>query len=243
MILHADVDVYVLCVCIVGHDYTTYLSISVWSYLPIYLSIYLSVLLQRKTTLLMYKHHNFLLFFSFCYPKCTYMLSERVWENWKRLSLHTHKSRQNESSINCFLFVLSESKSSQVYMIFRTPAQIIAVTPPIYTLHADTTLLACHPQNACEPPTYAIYAASLLWDLRHSYFRQLVDFLLCHPCNLRGISKGSESQYPTYHHHHQVVQPARISLTVSRHFSLLFITSSRSSGLHPVFSHSCCMYV
>ena len=37
--------------------------------------------------------------------------------------------------------------------------------------------------------------------------------------------------------------PARISLTISRHFSLSFIASGRSSGLHPVSSHSCCMYV
>ena len=36
---------------------------------------------------------------------------------------------------------------------------------------------------------------------------------------------------------------ARISLTLSRHFSLSFITSDRSSGLEPVSSHSCCMYV
>ena len=35
----------------------------------------------------------------------------------------------------------------------------------------------------------------------------------------------------------------RISLTLSRHFSLSFISSGRSSGLHPVSSHSCCMYV
>ena len=41
-----------------------------------------------------------------------------------------------------------------------------------------------------------------------------------------------------------IVMPlARISLTLSRHFSLLFIASGRSSGLHPVSSHSCCMYV
>ena len=45
-----------------------------------------------------------------------------------------------------------------------------------------------------------------------------------------------------YHHHH-VVPLARISLTLSRHFSLSFITSSMSSGLHPISSHSCCMYV
>ena len=36
---------------------------------------------------------------------------------------------------------------------------------------------------------------------------------------------------------------AQISLTFSRHFSLSFIASGRSSGLHPVSSHSCCMYV
>ena len=41
----------------------------------------------------------------------------------------------------------------------------------------------------------------------------------------------------TYHHHHHVVLLARISLTLSRHFSLSFITSGRSSGLHSVLSH------
>ena len=45
-----------------------------------------------------------------------------------------------------------------------------------------------------------------------------------------------------YHHHH-VVPQARISLTLSRHFSLSFIASGRSSGPHPVSSHSCWMYV
>ena len=46
-----------------------------------------------------------------------------------------------------------------------------------------------------------------------------------------------------HHHHHHVVPQSRISLTLSRHFSLSLITSGRSSGLHPVSSHSCCMYV
>ena len=45
-----------------------------------------------------------------------------------------------------------------------------------------------------------------------------------------------------YHHHH-VVPLARMSLTLSRHFSLSFIAFGRSSELHPVSSHSCCMYV
>ena len=45
------------------------------------------------------------------------------------------------------------------------------------------------------------------------------------------------------HHHHHVVLVARISLTLSRHFSLSFIALGRSSGQHPVSSHSCWIYV
>ena len=45
------------------------------------------------------------------------------------------------------------------------------------------------------------------------------------------------------HPHYHVVPLARISLTLSRHFSLSFITSGWSSGLHLVSSRSCCMYV
>ena len=52
----------------------------------------------------------------------------------------------------------------------------------------------------------------------------------------------SSSSYH-HHYHHHVVPLARISLTLSRHFSLSFIASGRSSGLHPVSSHSCWMYV
>ena len=46
-----------------------------------------------------------------------------------------------------------------------------------------------------------------------------------------------------YIYHHHVVRLARISLTLSLHVSLSFIASGRSSELHPVLSHSCCMYV
>ena len=46
-----------------------------------------------------------------------------------------------------------------------------------------------------------------------------------------------------FHHHHHVVLVAWISLTLSRHFSLSFIASGRSSGQHPVSSHTCWMYV
>ena len=50
------------------------------------------------------------------------------------------------------------------------------------------------------------------------------------------------TQLNIYHHHH-VVPLACISLTLSRHFSLSFIASGRYSGLYPISSHSCCMYV
>ena len=42
-----------------------------------------------------------------------------------------------------------------------------------------------------------------------------------------------------YHHHHHIALVARISPTLSHHSSLLFIALSRSSGQHPVSSHSC----
>ena len=44
-----------------------------------------------------------------------------------------------------------------------------------------------------------------------------------------------------YHHHHHdhLVLVPRISLTLSRHSSLSFIAPGRSSGQHPVSSHSC----
>ena len=44
-------------------------------------------------------------------------------------------------------------------------------------------------------------------------------------------------------HHHHVMRLARISQTLSLHFSLSFIAFGRSSGLHPISSHSCCMNV
>ena len=50
-------------------------------------------------------------------------------------------------------------------------------------------------------------------------------------------------KYHHHHHHHHVALVARISLTLSRHSSLSFIAQGRSSGQHPVSSHSCWMYV
>ena len=52
-----------------------------------------------------------------------------------------------------------------------------------------------------------------------------------------------ERDYIYIYIYHHVVPLAGVSLTLSRHFSLSFIASGRSSELHPVSSYSCCMYV
>ena len=59
---------------------------------------------------------------------------------------------------------------------------------------------------------------------------------------LRNETKPNQTNKNKRYHHRDVPR-ARISLTLSRHFSLSFIASGRSSGLHPIPSHSCCMYV
>ena len=61
--------------------------------------------------------------------------------------------------------------------------------------------------------------------------------------NIRGLTCHKTQPRRHHHHHHHVVLVARISLTLSRHFSLSFIASGRSSGLHLVSSHCCWMYV
>ena len=55
-------------------------------------------------------------------------------------------------------------------------------------------------------------------------------------------SKFRKYSVNNYHknHHHLVVPSAQISPTLFCHPSLSSITSGRSSGLHPVFSQSCC---
>ena len=56
--------------------------------------------------------------------------------------------------------------------------------------------------------------------------------------------RPARNTFPSFsHHHHHIALVARISLTLSRHSSLSFIALGRSSGQHPVSSHSCWMYV
>ena len=50
---------------------------------------------------------------------------------------------------------------------------------------------------------------------------------------------NENNEVDNHHHHHHIVLAAQISLTLSRHSSLSFITLGRSSGQQPVSSHSC----
>ena len=70
------------------------------------------------------------------------------------------------------------------------------------------------------------------------YLLYLIIFIYC-----SDTVKNTLMVKKNHHHHHHVVPLARISLTLSRDFSLSFIASGWSSGLHPVSSHSYCMYV
>ena len=72
-----------------------------------------------------------------------------------------------------------------------------------------------------------ITTCSLLWFVARNYHQTPI----------------TKNPYMNHHHHHHVVLVARIFLTLSRHFSLSFIASGRSSGQHPVSSHSYWMYV
>ena len=122
--------------------------------------------------------------------------------------------------------------------ISHTPSQPCGVT--IYTVSTALYLFLLRGLVACLTipcPSYCICRAikpflyTTCWHPFHST-TTLSDCIPFKDTTIYFISIG-------YHHH--VMPPARISLTLSRNFSLSFITSSKSSGLQPVSSQSCCM--
>ena len=66
---------------------------------------------------------------------------------------------------------------------------------------------------------------------------------IIHLCTNKWLLLNRNNYLKPYHHHHHAVLVARISLTLSRHFSRSFIASGGSSVLHPVSSQICWMYV
>ena len=87
----------------------------------------------------------------------------------------------------------------------------------------------------------------LLWFFNITRCRAAVMSILLYGCTTwtqaKRIEKKPDGNCSHIHHHHHVTLVARISLTLSRHSFLSFITLGRSSGQHPVSSHSCWMYV
>ena len=83
----------------------------------------------------------------------------------------------------------------------------------------------------------SVHPLPVLWYLISS-----VCMYLCSCMHIMSILCSTANAVSSGHHHH-VALVARISLTLSRHSSLSFIALGRSSGQHPVSSHSCWMYV
>ena len=114
----------------------------------------------------------------------------------------------------------------------------------------------------CRLNIFQRYWLGRILPWRHFFIWWGKKILIYWRCGYRKIiwmGKGSHSRskvgifdlFPTryietsdiHHHHHHIALVARISLTLSRHSSLSFIALGRSSGQHPVSSHSCWMYV
>ena len=144
-----------------------------------------------------------------------------------------------------------------------TRHQLYGHLPPITkTIQVRGTRHAGH----CWISRDELIRVHLLWTPKHgrakagrparTYIQQLCEDTGCCPEDLpRAMNDGEEWREKVrdiratsaiwwwwwwYHH---VVSLEWIYLTLSRHFFLSFIASGRSSGPHPVSSHSCWMYV
>ena len=93
-----------------------------------------------------------------------------------------------------------------------------------------------------EKSMYLSRMSVVNWIIRDSNFNMNIN-ISAHTLTLNKRKERQDTLIYTNHHHHHVALVARISLTLSRHSSLSFIALGRSSGQHPVSSHSCWMYV
>ena len=128
-----------------------------------------------------------------------------------------------------------------------------------YSLHLSTSKIKKNNRlRICLPPDqFQIYGREYYIGVM-AWHNKPIDQIRCQviDCSATSIQSSSitgRHPRPTWslfngfsekvHHHHHDVRLARISLTLSLHVSLSFITFGRSSGLHPVSSHSCCMNI
>ena len=85
---------------------------------------------------------------------------------WKIAKMHTHRGDRAVFLRNLSAFLLHSpgSKSFLLNIIFRTPTQILVVTPPTYTLHLERLI------RACPHATYVVFPLGN--NLRPFYFRK-----------------------------------------------------------------------
>ena len=113
-----------------------------------------------------------------------------------------------------FCFVLPGSKSSLVYIIFRTPMQLLMVRSPTSPLHVDSPP-SCMPhtqlmRHFCLGTTYVLFTSgnrcTSFYTTQATYaafaqgnnlypvnFRKQLHFLLCRPCNLYDVKENFQS--------------------------------------------------
>ena len=89
-------------------------------------------------------------------------------------------------------------------------------------------------QRAAEAGIITIHKCTRVFILI-CYNHNISAALLSNLLQVSRINIYSGPHFKPFHHHHYLVVPsARISLTLSRHLSLSFITFGRSSGLHHI---------
>ena len=123
--------------------------------------------------------------------------------------------------------------------------KIVSLSPPVENLNLKKVIKVSHlnqESRQCFVFFWFLYVSTLWTFLHIRIFHVLIyGYVKSDDNRRRKWTQISAFKSCHHHHHHHVVPVARISLTLSRHFSLSCITSGRSSVLHPVSSHSCCM--
>ena len=139
------------------------------------------------------------------------------------------------------LNLLCHSKTDARFMqdgrkaVWSIPYVSVAFFPSL-----KQNFIAYRSSKVSERPD-CIFEIHQLWQ---SVFSRVYSNCCCSCSFEPEIIKIGQSSHKMYsNHHHHVVPPARISLTLSRYFWLSVIAAGMSSGLHSVSSHRCCMYV
>ena len=133
------------------------------------------------------------------------------------------------------------SRIMKPFTLLRSPTNGLTASElctGLQTLQIAIRLRTCRAsfQGACEQEKQFQKRNSLISCIKYLLFSSR------HANSIYSLDSFSQAIHISHcHHHHHVAPSARISLTVSRHFSLSLIASGRSSGLQPVSSHSCCM--